>query len=161
MCPVNLTVDATSAMAMLDSLEGIATDTEFNQLMLDCAEVMESHCKEQLMEMVYDKPERGYSRNMSAGLLGATKASTKVTVKKGVVAVGVESKKEYAVYVHSGTGIHAADGKGRKTPWKYKDGAGRWHTTVGVIPKPYLTKGAVESIPEVEKILGKPFNKGG
>ena len=52
----------------------------------------------------------------------------------GVVGTNVE----YAPYVHQGTGIHAINEDGRKTPWKYKDAKGEWHTTEGQRPKPFL-----------------------
>lgn len=45
---------------------------------------------------------------------------------------------EYAPYVEKGTGIHAADGDGRKTPWVYEDENGKKHFTHGQEPKPYL-----------------------
>ena len=48
----------------------------------------------------------------------------------------VGSNVEYAPYVEKGTGIYAADG--RKTPWKYQDAKGDWHTTAGQKAQPFL-----------------------
>lgn len=46
---------------------------------------------------------------------------------------------EYAPYVEFGTGKFAENGNGRKdVPWHYKDDEGKWHTTSGMKPHPYL-----------------------
>lgn len=45
---------------------------------------------------------------------------------------------EYAPYVHQGTGIYAVNGDGRKDRWSYKDAEGKWHTTIGQKPQPFL-----------------------
>ena len=52
-----------------------------------------------------------------------------------------------------GTGIYATDGKGRKTPWTYRDEDGNFHRTVGVRPKPYMTEGAKRALPKVLKAM--------
>lgn len=45
----------------------------------------------------------------------------------------------YAPFVHNGTGIYAKDGNGRKeVPWRFKDNKGKWHTTKGIKPTPFL-----------------------
>lgn len=44
----------------------------------------------------------------------------------------------YAIYVEYGTGIYAAEGNGRKTPWTYySDKLGRFVTTNGMQPQPF------------------------
>ena len=45
---------------------------------------------------------------------------------------------EYGKYVEFGTGIHASDGSGRKTPWVYMDDEGKFHTTRGMKPTHFL-----------------------
>lgn len=50
----------------------------------------------------------------------------------------VGSAVEYAPYVELGTGIYAEHGDGRKTPWRYQDQYGNWHTTSGMPARPYL-----------------------
>lgn len=42
----------------------------------------------------------------------------------------------YGVYVHEGTGIYHKNG--RRTPWRYKDDTGKWHTTRGMKPNRFL-----------------------
>lgn len=57
----------------------------------------------------------------------------------------VGTTQEYSVYVHEGTGIYAKDGKGRKeVPWRYRTPDGKWHTTKGQKPQPFL-QNAVDS----------------
>lgn len=41
---------------------------------------------------------------------------------------------EYAIYTEFGTGEYALEGNGRKTPWRYQDAKGKWHTTTGKKP---------------------------
>lgn len=69
----------------------------------------------------------------------------------------VANSKEYAPYVHQGTGIYAINGDGRKTPWKYKAEKGKyagWHTTKGQKPKPFLEKAKLNSKSKINRILG-------
>ena len=56
-------------------------------------------------------------------------------VEETVARVGTNV--EYAAYVELGTGIHAEEGKGRKTPWVYKTEKGYFYTH-GNKPHPYL-----------------------
>ena len=64
---------------------------------------------------------------------------------------------EIAPYVHQGTGIYAADGNGRKTPWGYTATAGKYkgfHWTHGQKPNPFLDRARNKSINRIEKKLG-------
>ena len=46
---------------------------------------------------------------------------------------------EYAPYLHQGTGIYALEGNGRKeVPWRYKDKKGKWRSTKGIRPRPFI-----------------------
>lgn len=57
----------------------------------------------------------------------------------------IGTEEEYGVYVHEGTGMYAKDGKGRKeVPWRYRTPDGKWHTTKGQKPQPFL-QNAVDS----------------
>lgn len=58
-------------------------------------------------------------------------------------AVYIGTNVEYGIYVHEGTGIFAAKGNGRNTPWVYQDENGKWHMTRGMKPNRFL-KNAVE-----------------
>jgi phage gpG-like protein len=65
---------------------------------------------------------------------------------------------EYAVYEEFGTGIYAANGNGRKTPWVYFNAKlGRFVRTVGSPPRPFLLPSFNEQAPlfarDVEQML--------
>lgn len=60
---------------------------------------------------------------------------------------------EYAPYVHQGTGIFAVNGDGRKDPWSYQDAEGKWHTTKGQKPQPFLEKALDNKKKEIIKIF--------
>lgn len=60
----------------------------------------------------------------------------------------IGTNEEYAPYVHQGTGIHAVDGKGRKTPWGWEGETPKWqgvHFTRGQKPKPFLRDAVLQS----------------
>lgn len=64
--------------------------------------------------------------------------ATEVKEEYGIMGY-VGSNLEYAPYVHQGTGIYAKEGNGRKdVPWRYKDAEGKWYTTEGIKPKPFI-----------------------
>lgn len=57
----------------------------------------------------------------------------KVYEQKGEAVIG--SPLENAIWNEFGTGQYALHGDGRKTPWKYQDVKGEWHTTTGKRPQ--------------------------
>lgn len=66
----------------------------------------------------------------------------------------VGTNKEYAPYVHQGTGIYAANGDGRQNvPWRYQDLNGNWHTTSGQKPQPFLANALINKEPEIKELL--------
>ncbi len=82
---------------------------------------------------------------------GTLRASISHDVEDNTVYIG--SNVEYAPYVHQGTGIYATDGGGRQTPWTYQDAKGKWHTTKGQKPNPFLQKAVDQNMDK----LVKPF----
>ena len=61
---------------------------------------------------------------------------------------------EYAPYVEYGTGLFAEDGNGRKdVPWRYQDDKGKWHTTSGRHPKPFMRPALDENREQILRIL--------
>ena len=61
---------------------------------------------------------------------------------------------EYAPYVEFGTGLFAENGNGRKeVPWHYKDEKGKWHTTKGQKPKPYMRPALKENRDKILKLI--------
>lgn len=72
--------------------------------------------------------------------------SSRVTQEPNLVQGVVYTNKEYAPYVHQGTGLFAVNGDGRKdVPWHYQDEEGNWHSTSGQRPNPFLEKALDEN----------------
>lgn len=71
--------------------------------------------------------------------------------------VGVVSTPlEYAPYVEYGTGLFAENGDGRKeVPWVYQDDEGKYHSTRGQKPHPFLRPALNDNREQVKKILIK------
>jgi hypothetical protein len=89
------------------------------------------------------------------GLLRA-KIDHEVTVERTQIVGRIGTNVEYAPYVHQGTGIHAVDGKGRKTPWAWEGETAKWngtHITRGQKPKPFLRDAVLESKGQIIHIL--------
>lgn len=60
--------------------------------------------------------------------------TSKVENEEGIVYTPLE----YAPYVEYGTGLFAESGGRTDVPWVYKDDEGKWHSTKGQKPQPYL-----------------------
>lgn len=60
---------------------------------------------------------------------------------------------EYAPYVEYGTGLFAEKGGRQDVPWSYQDDEGKWHTTSGMHPRPYMRPAFDENIEEVKRML--------
>lgn len=81
--------------------------------------------------------------------------TSEVEDNKGIVGTNVE----YAPYVEFGTGLFAANGDGRQTPWTYQDAKGEWHTTVGQHPQPFLQPALDNNKREIRKIINDGFSR--
>ena len=67
----------------------------------------------------------------------------------------------YAPYVEHGTGLFADAGNGRKTPWRYQDADGQWHTTIGQHPQPFLGPALDANKQKIEQIFQDEIQSGG
>ena len=66
----------------------------------------------------------------------------------------------YAPYVEFGTGIFSSQGDGRKdVPWFYKDVQGKWHSTCGSHPHPYLIPAYEENRDKIKQIIADYIKK--
>jgi HK97 gp10 family phage protein len=74
-----------------------------------------------------------------------------------VVYIGTNVK--YALWVHEGTGIHAAEGGGRKTPWAYKGKDGKTHFTHGMKPNRFLRNAIEKNREKYKSIIERELNK--
>lgn len=66
---------------------------------------------------------------------GQLKGSWSYKVEEGSGKATIGSPLENAIWNEFGTGQYALHGDGRKTPWKYQDIKGKWHTTTGKRPQ--------------------------
>lgn len=72
---------------------------------------------------------------------GILRASIQNYVSPTLMSGWIGTNVEYAPYVHEGTGIYAVDGNGRKeVPWVYRTVDGKYHTTKGQKPNPFLQR---------------------
>lgn len=105
---------------------------------------LEKAIEEQIPEALFQALER-------AALLVVSDAKQNCPVDDGQLrqSIGYQIEKEknetiayvgtnvaYAPYVEKGTGIF--NNEGRRTPWRYKDAKGNWHTTRGMKEQPFL-----------------------
>ena len=67
---------------------------------------------------------------------------------------------EYAPYVEYGTGLFAENGGRQDVPWHYKDDKGKWHTTSGMKPQPYMRPALNENREEIIRILKEEIMNG-
>lgn len=68
----------------------------------------------------------------------------------GVFEGKIGTNVEYAPYVHEGTGLYAKSGRGRKNvPWTYEGSDGKYYTTKGQKPNPFLQKALDENMDKV------------
>ncbi len=63
----------------------------------------------------------------------------------------------YGKYIEYGTGRYAEGGNGRRTPWVYRGPNGRYYTTEGMKPRPYmrpaLDENREKAIKEMERVF--------
>lgn len=68
---------------------------------------------------------------------------------------------EYAPYVEYGTGIYAEGGVGRQDRWSYQTPDGKWHSTVGQRPQPFLYPALLQNKSNVVKDILDAIRKAG
>lgn len=94
---------------------------------------------------------------------GALKQSLTYAVDLAKKTVTIGSNLFYSVYVELGTGVHATNGNGRKTPWVWKDFNGKWHFTRGMRAanegKGFLRPAVEDHIDELREIAVEEGNK--
>lgn len=118
--------NSTELIAKLDACENI----DLRKPLLKVGNDIENAAKENA-NGAFDKPTGTLKRSIRAEL-------------KGTNSVEVGTNLEYAVYVEHGTGLYAFDGVGRAStpehpiPWTYKGSDGKFYTTYGMRPKPFL-----------------------
>lgn len=66
---------------------------------------------------------------------------------------------EYAPYVEYGTGLFAENGGRADVPWSYKDDEGKWHSTSGMHPHPYMRPALNQNREQIIEILKEGISK--
>lgn len=97
------------------------------------------------------------------GTSGNLKRSIQSKVEKdGRDIVGVVfSDCDYAPYVEYGTGLFATEKSGRRdVPWRYRGDDGRWYTTSGQKPQPFLRPAFNESRERIMRLLKEGIDSG-
>lgn len=68
--------------------------------------------------------------------------------------VEIGTNTEYGIYVEYGTGLFAENGDGRQdVPWHYQTADGKWHSTVGQKPKPFLRPALDDNEEEIKRMI--------
>lgn len=93
-----------------------------------------------------------YAKRLCPVDTGNLRNSITHTTENNGHTVVIGSAVTYAPYIELGTGKFAEGGGGRQTPWSYKDAKGKWHTTSGMRPRPYM-RPAIESHKDEYKVV--------
>lgn len=91
---------------------------------------------------------------------GTLRASITHEIDPAALVAEVGTNVEYAPYVEFGTGIFAANGDGRKTPWTYQDAEGKWITTAGQHPQPFLVPALERNIEKIKADIANAMKEG-
>lgn len=83
---------------------------------------------------------QGQAKRNSRVDTGDLKRSWDYRVDESKLEAHIGSPLENAIWEEFGTGEYAAEGNGRKTPWRYRDRHGKWHTTHGKRPNHTLER---------------------
>lgn len=81
--------------------------------------------------------------------------SSKVEDNQGIVFTPLE----YAPYVEYGTGLFAESGGRKDVPWNYQDDEGKWHSTSGQKPQPFMRPALEENKALIKQILKEELTK--
>lgn len=79
--------------------------------------------------------------------------TSKVEVNGNEVRGIVFTPLEYAPYIEFGTGLFAEEGGRQDVPWSYQDDEGKWHSTSGMKPQPYMRPALNENRELIKRVL--------
>lgn len=83
-----------------------------------------------------------------------------VEEEQGKIVGYIGTNLEYAPYIHQGTGIYAVEGNGRKeVPWHYKDKNGKWRSTKGIRPTPFIYNSIEKNRNKIVEKIGEEMEK--
>lgn len=131
----------------------MAGDIKFTDNSIACQKAIAQAAKAFLIEAAGELTSQ-VKRNTRVDT-GQTKGSWRYEIRDDEALVG--SPLENAIWEEFGTGQYALKGNGRKSPWKYKDANGNWHTTTGKTPKRALFNAFEKLKPKIQKIAAEKF----
>ena len=88
---------------------------------------------------------------------GQTKGAWSHKIEESALQAIVGNPLENAIWEEFGTGEYAVNGNGRKTPWRYQDVRGNWHTTTGKRPSRAFEKAKAEAEPKIVQAAKETF----
>lgn len=88
---------------------------------------------------------------------GRTKNSYDYYTDDGEMTAYVGGNYENIIWEEYGTGEFALHGDGRKTPWRYRDRHGNWHTTRGKRPRQPLLKAFKSKAALIKRVCEQKF----
>lgn len=104
-------------------------DIEFVDNSMQVKDALEEACIAWLYEAAGELEAR-VKRNTRVDT-GQLKGSWDYNINESSQTATIGSPLQNAILEEFGTGQFALNGDGRKTPWKYQDSQGKWHTTIG------------------------------
>jgi HK97 gp10 family phage protein len=119
---------------VLDSIDNIADINKLNNALTKACLVVEAAAKQ--------KAPKGNGELRRS-------ITSKVEDAEGVVFTPLE----YAPYVEYGTGLFAENGGRQYVPWSYQDDEGKWHSTKGMRPHPYMRPALEENRDKILRII--------
>lgn len=114
------------------------SDLHFEDNSMEVKAALEAACLAWLEEAAGEL-ESATKRNTPVDT-GQLKGSWNHKVDESTQTATIGSPLENAIWNEFGTGQYAVNNDGRKTPWRYKDLNGKWHTTTGKKPQRSLQK---------------------
>lgn len=125
---------------ILDKLDKISSNANIEEALGTCCAIVEKSAKQKA-----PKDTGALRRSITS----------KVEGNQGIVFTPLE----YAPYVEYGTGLFAESGGRKDVPWNYQDDEGKWHSTSGQKPQPFMRPALEENKQLIKQILKEELTK--
>ena len=125
---------------VLYKLNKISSDANIEEALGTCCAVVEKSAKQKA-----PKDTGALRRSITS----------KVEGNQGIIVTPLE----YAPYVEYGTGLFAESGGRKDVPWNYQDDEGKWHSTSGQKPQPFMRPALEENKQLIKQILKEELTK--
>ena len=125
---------------VLYKLDKISSDANIEEALGTCCALVEKSAKQKA-----PKDTGALRRSITS----------KVEGNQGIIFTPLE----YAPYVEYGTGLFAESGGRKDVPWNYQDDEGKWHSTSGQKPQPFMRPALEENKALIKQILKEELTK--